>query len=137
MVIAGLFFHRKRVRLVRDCITRTTGDVVRVERHENVAYEPDDDDDALTTKRTSVSYRPIFLYDVDGVRIEKASATASGRCRFTQGQLVTVCYDPADPQRSYVVEDKADGRFGIALMLFGAAVTIFGVVSLLFDGQLY
>ncbi len=128
LILLGYFFHKRHKDLVRTCTTQTTGEVIHMDRREETHTETDDD--GHRTTRTTIMYYPVFQYIVSGMSIQKTSSTGSNRPRFSEGQSVTILYDPASPERFYVAEDKAAGRFGIYFMAFGAVVFIVGIVTL-------
>lgn len=128
IILLGFFFYKRHRDLVRNCTMQTTGEVIRMERQEEVHTETDND--GHTRRRTSVTYHPVFQYTAGDRNIEKRSSAGSSHPQFNEGQSVTVMYDSANPERYYVVEDKTAGRFGIYCMAFGAVVLIIGVVAL-------
>ncbi len=129
LISVGLFFHRRQKKLESSCTMRTEGMVIRLDRQERTYSEKDDDGN--TRERKSVTYHPVFNYEVGGRKIEKTVAAGSGRPEFTEGQSVTVMYDPQNPEQYYVTEDKTGSRFGIYFMIFGAIVFIMGIVAML------
>lgn len=128
IISVGLFFHRRQKNLERSCTMQTEGKVVRIERKEETYIEKDDNDNEK--ERTRVSYHPVFSYEVGGRKIEETASAGSGRPEFTVGQQVTVMYDPQNPEKYYVKEDKTGSRFGIYFMIFGVVVFIMGIVAM-------
>jgi hypothetical protein len=128
MVLVGLWFYKRHRDLKSVCTAHTTAQVIEMKREEEIKIETDDDGN--TTKRTSVSYYPIFQYMVNGNNIEVRSSVGTGRPRFIEGQAVNVLYNPNKPEQFYVVEDKVAGNFGIYFIIFGLVVVIFGVVTI-------
>ncbi len=128
IILLGYFFHKKHKDLERTCTMQTTGEVIQMDRREETHTETDDD--GHRTTRTTTTYYPVFQYAVNGRSIQKTSSTGTGRPRFSEGQSITILYDPENPERYFVAEDKAAGRFGIYFMAFGAVVFIIGIVSL-------
>ena len=75
-------------------------------------------------------YRAIFAYSVKGVEYVVRSPISSNSLKFSQGDSVTVFYDPANPQRYYVLEEEGMIMvFAIALLVIiaGGALIIFMV----------
>lgn len=128
LVLVGFFIHKRHKDLVRTCTMQVAGEVIRNECREETSTETDSD--GHRTKRTSIMYYPVFQYTVGERTIQKTSTTGSSRPGFREGQSVTIMYDPANPERYYVVEDKTASRFGIYFMLFGAVVFIIGIVAI-------
>ena len=126
LVIIGFYFHNKHRNLVRLCTMQALGTVIRMDRREEVNTETDDD--GHTRKSTTIMYYPVFQYTAGDRNIEKISSSGSSRPQFSEGQTVTVMYEPANAERYYVVEDKTAGRFGVYLMVFGAVVFVIGLV---------
>lgn len=128
LILVGVGFHKKHKHLQSICTSRVAGEVIGNDRRENTETETDAEGHRST--RTSVTYYPVFRYTLRGRTFEPVSSTGTGRPRFTEGQAVTVCYDPDNPEQFYIEGDKAPGRFGIFFALFGAAVTIIGIVAI-------
>jgi len=127
-ISVGFFFHRRQKNLEGSCTSQTEGTVIRLDRQERTYTETDDDGN--TRERKGVTYHPVFSYGVGGRKIEKTATAGSGRPEFTEGQKVTVMYDPQNFGKYYVKEDKTGSRFGIYFMIFGAIVFIFGIVAM-------
>lgn len=89
------------INLRMDCTEITDGTVAQMIRVE--------DED-------SVTWKPVFRYDVDGRIYEQESSVSSSPPRYKVGQAIIIRYDPADPNR-YV----ADGDY-ISLIALGAVV---------------
>ena len=89
MVLGGyLWWHGKELK--RLCTEQTRGVVV-------------DEGRSRDFKRKNETYIPKVSYSVLGVEYTKQKGTGNTR-KVSMGQSVTVFYDPANPQRSYVVE---------------------------------
>ena len=98
----------------RDACTAKADGVVKAIDH-SVSYRKG--------KRRS-SYRTTFAYSAEGVEYVKQSSTTTKTARFSEGQTVTVFYDPSNPKKFYVLEE---GRsIAIPAVLIGL-----GVVSIL------
>ena len=74
--------------------------------------------------RVRNSYRPTFAYSVEGVEYVKQSNTKSGTSKFSEGQNVTVFYDPSKPQRFYVLEEGKTTVLYLVLVGIGAATML-------------
>ena len=70
------------------------------------------------------SFRPTFAYSVEGVEYVKQTNTTSGKNHFSEGQKVTVFYDPSKPQRFYVLEEKKLTALYMLLVGIGVAVMV-------------
>ena len=127
VMLVGLLFHNRHRALKRACTLQAAGTIVRLERKESTNTETDSDGHETTS--TTVTYYPVFRYTVNDREFVKTASAGSGRSPFTEGQAVAVMVDPANPDRSYLAEDKAGRRFGIYMMLFGAVVFLFGIVA--------
>ena len=115
----GVFMLLRKNKLKKVCTARTDGTVTDCTRH-------------VSRKRkggTKVTYNSTFTYSVNGVEYVK-----SVNRRYSEGERVTVHYDPSDPNRHY--PDKL-GIFGeLFFIAFGALFMIlpilvhFGVIGL-------
>ena len=97
VAVGGLFlWHYKRLQKL--CTGQTTGVVA---------------DEGLSTQykngKKRTSYRPTFAYSVEGVNYTKQSNSTSGTQKFSDGQSITVFYDPSKPQRYYILEQGGPG----------------------------
>lgn len=119
----------KHKSLVSNCTEKTIGEVVRIERREETSTETDED--GQTREVINISYYPVFEYIAYESSIQQVSSTGTGRPRFSQGQKVTIMYNPADTKQFYVLEDKAAKNFGIYFMVFGLVVVLIGIILLL------
>ena len=71
-------------------------------------------------------YRTTFAYSVEGADYVKESNTTTGRAQFSEGQTVTVFYDPSKPQRFYVSEEGRIIAIPAILVGFGVAIMLLG-----------
>ena len=113
LVGAGVLFWWFGKKKRKECTGKVEGVVKKV-------------DNTVTYKKGKVrnESRSTFAYSVDGVDYVKQSSTTTVIARFSEGQTVTVFYDPSKPQRFYVSEE---GRsIAIPAVLIGL-----GVVSML------
>ena len=95
--IGGFFWwHDKNLR--QECTAQTAGVVI-------------DEGHSIKNKngRRADKYRPTFAYSVEGVEYTKQTNTEHGARRFSEGQSVTVFYDPSKPQRYYILEEGGPG----------------------------
>ena len=89
MALGGfLWWHGKRLKM--RCTEQTPGVVVDEGRSRRISQKNE-------------IYLPKYSYSVLGVEYTKQKGTGNTR-KVSTGQSVTVFYDPANPQRSYVVE---------------------------------
>ena len=114
----GVFFLIKQKRLAHDCTMQANGVVRGVER--------------FRSKKSSFStYTTTFMYEVQG--IEHIKELSSKSAVASEGESLTVFYDPSDPERHYVLEYKQNIRTGLRYILFGvffiAVAMVAGYVS--------
>ena len=111
--------------LRRTCTERTEGIVTD---HDIEARTSDDSDSG---KRRSYSttyyYYPIIEYTVNGVKYKHTSNFGSTKPRFEKGGAVTALYDPGDPNRVYIEEDKATAKTGPIFVVAGIGIMIVGL----------
>lgn len=114
-----LYFHLKIRKNRRKCTSQTAGRVVRV--------------NSGTSGRSSNAtratyYYPVFQYYVNGTEYTLTASTGSGSPKlFPVGKTVTVYYDPASPDKSYVKEKSV---LLIAGIVFVACAVIFAFLPL-------
>lgn len=114
----GVFFQLRRKKLLRECTESVPGEVHSVDAIESSSTDSDGN------VSTTIMYHPVFSYKVGEQTFMKRSNHGTSRRRFRAGDKVTVCFAPGDPDRYYVAEDKAAGRFNIILIVFGAVIVI-------------
>ena len=108
----GCFLWWSDADLKRACTVQVAGTVKSVE-HE-VKYNS-------RSKRNENEYRTTFAYSLEGVEYVDRSLFITSSPSFSEGDGVTILYDPADPQRFYVSEE-ADGtmvRLSLCIIAFG------------------
>ena len=82
-------------------------------------------------RRGSSKYRTAYAYSVNGVDYFKQSNVSSTKTsRFSEGQTVTVFYDPSKPQRFYVLEAGSNIVVTLFFVCFGV---VFMIISGFFD----
>ena len=66
---------------------------------------------------------------MEGVEYVKRSINARSTSKFSEGDGITIFYDPADPQRYYVLEEADSTIVIIALLMiaFGVAFILIGI----------
>ena len=70
--------------------------------------------------RRKSGYKTTFAYSVKGVEYVKQSGTSTKTARFSEGQTVTVLYDPKKPQRFYILKEGMS--IAIPAVLIGLGV---------------
>lgn len=88
-------------------------------------------DEALATWSVVVRWRPSQAGarragDEGWMTLE--GARRHRRSRFSEGQVLHVCYDPARPSVAYIAEEGTPRTFGLTLMGCGAALVAIGVI---------
>ena len=111
----GVFFLIKQKRLAHDCTMQANGVVRGVERFRS------------GKSVGSVNYTTTFMYAVQG--IEYIKEVSSNSAVASEGEGLTVFYDPSNPERHYVLEYKQNIREGLRYILFGVAFTAVVMVS--------
>ena len=90
--IGGFFlWHERRLRTL--CTSQSSGLVV--DEGYSVKYK---------NGHKKVGYKPTFSYSADGVEYVKQKDSYSSTRKVSTGQSVTVFYDPANPNRFYILE---------------------------------
>ena len=74
--------------------------------------------------RRGTNYYPVFKYKVNGSEYEQVSAEGNGVPRFVIGERVTVFYNPGDPKKYYIGEDKFKAVLGFIFVAVGIYVII-------------
>jgi len=90
--LGGFFLWNER-RMKQICTSQVSG-VVADEGH-YVRYK---------NGKRKEGYKPTFSYSVEGVEYTKQKDSYSSTRKVSTGQSVTVFYDPAKPNRFYVLE---------------------------------
>ena len=122
MVGIGCFVWWSDAELKRECTLQVDGTVKSV-AHE-VKYNS-------KSKRNENEYRATYAYSVEGVEYVDRSIFVTSTPRFSEGDDVTIFYDPADPKRFYVSEE-ADGsmvKLSLFIIAFGVAFVLIGIFS--------
>lgn len=97
------------------CRSVTKGVVVEIHRSESR-----DSDGHI-----SVTYHPIFEYEVLGKVYRKKNSVGSNVCNYTVGEVVDIHYNAKNPEIYY-----AKGNIGI--IIFGFIFMIAGIVCILY-----
>ena len=88
----------------------TTGVVIKVHRHKS--------------GKSSPSYYPEFSYTANGISYNERSVIGTPRPRFTEGQKITVFYNPANPEDFYVAEDGLSNSVFYVFLVVGILLLI-------------
>ena len=118
----GCFVWWSNAELKRACTAQVDGFVKSVS-HE-VVYNS-------KSKRNENEYRATFAYSVEGVEYVDRSIFVTSTPKFSEGDGVTIFYNPADPQQFYVLEE-ADGtmvKISLFIITFGVAFVLIGFYS--------
>jgi hypothetical protein len=111
LTTGGVFYKRHENNLRRDCTSQVNG-VISSDGH-SIKY---------SNKGKREEYRPWFAYTMEGFTYQRQSNYSTSWPKFTVGQPVTVMYDPADPRRSYLLEE-GKSSYG-AWFLIGAGLLL-------------
>ena len=118
LIGGGASFWLYEQRLRRICTVQTEG--VVVDAGHSVRYK---------NGKRKEGYQPTFSYSVDGVEHTKRTSTVHRSRTFSEGQSVTVFYDPAKPQRYYVLEEGRIIALVVVPIILGVIVTGIGVLT--------
>lgn len=118
----GVLFQRHQKKNRKICTVQTTGEVVDNERRVSVSTSEG-------RRKRSVSYYPVFRFQVEERTMEMTSTMGTSWKRFKRGRAVTVCYEPGNPARYYVKEDKMVGAFYIIFIAIGLMLWIGWLLS--------
>jgi hypothetical protein len=131
-VFGGVGVHSvfKVKRLRRSCTTQTEGLVVDFVVSERSST---DNDDGETISTVSYIYYPVFSYYASGAEYKPKSSVGTGRKRFSEGDKVTVFYNPSAPAEYYILEDSASKRLGYYFMGFGILTLLVLIGVLIFN----
>ncbi|MDR0443375.1 MAG: DUF3592 domain-containing protein [Treponema sp.] len=108
----SLFGIKRNRRLKVVCTSQTTGIVIEVHRRRSGG------------SKSSYSYYPEFSYTANGRPYRDCSVFGTPKSRFTEGQKVTVHYDPNKPEDYYVGEDSLS-NVGFYIFLAAGALLLF------------
>ena len=114
----GGFFWWRGKKLRQECTAQTAGVVSDVGH--TVTYKKG--------KRRN-QYRTTFTYSVDDVEYVKQSSTTTSTQKFSEGQNVTVFYDPNKPQRYYVLEEGRAVALILVAIIMGVLFILAGIFS--------
>ncbi len=117
----GIGMHMNNQKLLKICTRQTQGLVCDVVRDVSESGSGDD-------RSTSVMFYPVFQYEVDGRVVTKKSSIGTGRPRFSQGDAVTVFYNPDKVEQHYIKEDRSSSRAGIVFAAAGALIIVLALV---------
>ena len=69
-------------------------------------------------------YRSVFTYYVNKEKYVRMSDIKSGDIAFSEGQRVRVFYDPTNPERIYVPEEKKSAKNALVAIIAGIAIIV-------------
>ena len=115
----GLTINRKKKK--EHCTQTTTGKVLSNAREVNREREYD------RKPTTTMTYYPVYEYYVEGNRVEKRSSYGSSSPRFYEGQEITICYNPENPNEHYIEGDLIGSVIGIIFTAVGAVSIIVAI----------
>ena len=120
LIIAGVvqtaYFHR----LKQNATEQVSGEITDVSRHSSFSRSS-----SHSRRRPKTKYHIYVDYTVG--RTEYTTSFTLSRSKFSEGEKVTVMYDPNDPENCYVVGAFKNG--GITISVSGI---IFLVISIAF-----
>lgn len=108
MMIYGIYSHIGHNKLKKACTEKTTGIVTSVEDYETRG----------SYNKPNRYYRAIVTYEVPGSDIQYTLATEHRKETFTEGEQLTVMYDPNDVNSAYALEEFRDLGKSMALGSF-------------------
>ena len=108
----SVLWYRKMLR--RECIDQTAGVVV---------------DEGYGSGQKRNGYRPIFSYSVQDVDHTLQPSTVYRPKKFSEGQRVTVVYDPSKPQRAYILEEGTTYALEKIFIVVGLAILLAAIYS--------
>lgn len=79
-------------------------------------------------RRTSMMYKPVFLFTYNGKDYRVESKTSSDPPAFQPGEIVELKINPDDPTDFYAPSDKTTSFIGIIFTAMGALFLIIGIV---------
>ena len=133
IALLGRYVNKKQKVMEVSCTAQTAGKVVDIECRESVREEEDPvhpDDPMMRRKVTEIHYVPIYEFTINGTVKRKPSTVGSVHQTANIGQQVTVFYNPSDPEKYYVAEDKDGRNAGTVFVVVGAVIAAVGVILL-------
>ena len=70
-------------------------------------------------------YRSVFTYYVNNEKYVRMSDNKTGDIVFSEGQSVHVFYDPSNPGRFYVPEEKRSAKNALIAIVVGLGIVVF------------
>lgn len=117
LILAAVFRHtRKKKEAV--CTRLIKGTVARIERVSSWDSEG----------YVSVSWHPVYEYDVDGVHYEKRSNLGNSQQDMHEGEIVDIYVDPENPDEYYCKKDPS-GTIVKMFFFMGLLFLVIGIVA--------
>lgn len=102
-----------------NCIEETTATCSGFERHTNTST-------SSTSRHDTVSYAPVFEYYVDGKLHIYVHNVSSNTLFYEEGDIVTMLYNPDNPDEAYILGDTSGELFTILFRVIGGGFMIVG-----------
>ena len=120
-LIIGLLLKGSLRKKLRVCTEKTTGRVVGNDLVRDPPYGSPDSRDA---------WYPIVQYYAQGQTITRRIPFGQyGKCKYPAGAVLTVFFDPDDPQNCYLPEDNTPNHICRIFLITGALLTVLGIAA--------
>ena len=122
LCVIGIILLAKSIKLNNVCKIPTVATILGYRAKKNSHY-----DEEMGREVESVVYLPIYEYYVNGERVEHTSENGNGKRKWSDGEQITIRYNPSNPKEIAVDSEIKQMKF-MASMLILVGVVLFGLL---------